>query len=504
MPSQANALLSRADTPEAALIIGTDGETLLTGAAGPTRAFGDSESLMEIHGFASKMREIARQAKAAKDDNRARIANELGNAAWLDLMGSADFPSSVAPQLQAARAYTRASRQVFRHGEVGRILGYAPEGGARVEPSKILEVARLRAGNAQRAVTSDQLRAAVGFGGRDPSVGAGAIEDYLRQRFLISSSSPAGTASASGARGFMRNNAALLNRHPQLRQELEQSVKDIVKGDTLGKLRTTVKQAMESATPLDNIRRASAGNRPEFRSAIVDFALHPSSVMDEAGIRVISGKRLLGFLNQPKTKRVFAELFSETELGRLKTLATELFNVQRAGGPLTPTIPGEARPLPKMQARIQKGVTFLSEIIGARRGAVLGKGATGASLKTAQAGSKMMGEASTEYLNRWTDKLMVDAMSNDKLYKSLLTKMDSVDPKESQAAARDIMDWIRRTRLEFPETVNRMLVPSAIGTGTEISFLDRQPRLMPSHPVFSSGTQQEPPDTTGTMADIVP
>ena len=504
MPTEAKNLLSRVETPEASLIIGANGETLLTGSAGPTRAFADSESLLELHGFASKMREIARQAKAAGDTNRARLANELGDAAWLDLMGSADVPSSVAPQLQAAREYTRASRQAFRQGDVGRILGYAPQGGARVEPSEMLEVALPGKGNARAAVTSDELRAAVGFGGRDPSVGAGAIEDYLRQRFLTSSSSPDSTTSASGARAFMRNNATLLNRHPQLRQELEQSVQDMVQGDTLGRLRRTVSAAMGSQTPLDDIRRASAGNRSEFRSAVMEFALHPSGAVDETGIRVASGKRLLGFLNQPKTKRVFAELFSKTELGRLETLATKLFNVQRAGGPLTPTIPGEARPLPKLQAGIQKSVTFLAGIFGARRGARLGKGATGASLKTAGAGSTIMGKAATEYLNKWVDKLLVDAMSNETLYKSLLTEMDSADPKKSRAALGAILDWIKRTRLELPQTFNRMLVPSVIGTGAEMMRSDRPPRLMPSHPVAARGTRQESPATTRMMADIVP
>jgi hypothetical protein len=223
--------------------------------------------------------------------------------------------------------------------------------------------------------------------------------------------------------------------------------------------------------------------------------------MDESGIRAISGKRLLGFLNQPKTKRVFDELFSKAELGRLETLATKLFNVQRAGGPLTPTIPGEARPLPKLQAGIQKSVTFLAGIFGAKRGAELGKGATGASLKTASAGSKLLSDSATEYLNKWVDKLLVDTMSNEKLYKSLLTEMDSADPKESREAVQVIMDWIRRTSLEIPQMLNRTLVSSAIGTGAEMS--DRQPRLMPSHPVSSSGSMRTTPNASSTMADIV-
>jgi hypothetical protein len=502
MPAEAVTLLSRSEVPGDALIIGPGGETVVTASAGPTRAFAESESVLEIHGLASKMREIARKASAAGDSRRAWIANQLGDAAWLDLMGSADLPSSVAPRLQAAREYTRASKKVFRQGDVGRILGRARAGGARVEPTEMLEVALPVRGNARAAVTSDELNAAIGFGDRDPAVGAQAIEAYLRQRFLTSSSSPDGTTSADGARAFMRNNAPLLNRHPQLRQELEQSVQDMVQGNTLGRLRRTVSAAMGSQTPLDDIRRASAGNRPAFRSAVMEFALHPSNTVDEAGIRVISGKRLLGFLNQPKTKRVFAELFSEAELGRLETLATKLFDVQRAGGPLTPTIPGEARPLPRLQAAIQRSVTFFAGVFGAKRGAELGQGVTGASLKTAGSGSSLMSDAATTYLNKWVDRLLVDTMSDEALYKALLTNMDSVDPRESRAAAQVIRDWIRRTRLEIPRVLNRTLVPSAIGTGAEMS--DREPRLMPSHPVPFSDSMQTTPDASRTMADIVP
>jgi len=512
MPQEANELLTRSEPPSDSLILGPSGETLLTGSPGPSRVFAESEPLSEIHGFASKMREIARQASAAGDHNRARLANELGDAAWSDLMNSADVPSSVASQLQAARVYTLASRQAFRQGEVGRLLGRAPVGGARVQPTEALEVALGKQGNAQAGVTSDELTAAVGFGGRDPAVGSAAVEDYLRQRFFSSSTSPDGTYAADGARRFMENNVALLRRHPALRDQMEQAAQEMANAETLGNLRTTVSQAMQSNAPLDDLLRASTArtDTPESafghlgrwggeessvaelvatRGAVVEFALHPSGAVNEAGHRVASGTRLLGFLNQPKTKRVFEELFSKADVQKLETLANELANVQRASGPLAPTIPGEAVPLPAGIARIQGTLKFWAGVVGARSGARLGKG--GAQLKIASFGSSAAAKGVAQYLNQHIDEVIVDSMSNRPLFQALLLKSDA-PAQETESALRVLREWVKQARQEIPSALNRMLVTTAIGTEAAM-MPDSDQRRTP-------GT----PEATGTMGDILP
>jgi len=434
MPQEANELLAHSEPPSDSLILGPSGETLLTGSPGPSRVFAESEPLSEIHGFASKMREIARQASAAGDHNRARLANELGDAAWSDLMNSADVPSSVASQLQAARVYTRSLNEAFRQGEVGRLLGRAPVGGARVQPTEALEVALGKQGNAQAGVTSDELTAAVGFGGRDPAVGSAAVEDYLRQRFFSSSTSPDGTYAANGARRFMENNVALLRRHPALRDQMEQAAQEMASAERLDTLRTTVSRAMQSNTPLDDLTRAST-TRSATRAAVVEFALHPSGAVNEAGHRVASGTRLLGFLNQPKTKRVFEELFSKADVQKLETLANELANVQRASGPLAPTIPGEAVPLPAGIARIQGTLKFWAGVVGARTGARLGKG--GSQLKIASFGSSAAAKGVAQYLNQHIDEVIVDSMSDRALFQALLLKSDAGDNRHRDRSGHD-------------------------------------------------------------------
>ena len=499
MPQEANELLTRSEPPSDSLILGPSGETLLTGSPGPSRVFAESEPLSEIHGFASKMREIARQASAAGDHNRARLANELGDAAWSDLMNSADVPSSVASQLQAARVYTLASRQAFRQGEVGRLLGRAPVGGARVQPTEALEVALGKQGNAQAGVTSDELTAAVGFGGRDPAVGSAAVEDYLRQRFFSSSTSPDGTYAANGARRFMENNVALLRRHPALRDQMEQAAQEMASAERLDTLRTTVSRAMQSNTPLDDLTRASTA-RSATRAAVVEFALHPSGAVNEAGHRVASGTRLLGFLNQPKTKRVFEELFSKADVQKLETLANELANVQRASGPLAPTIPGEAVPLPAGIARIQGTLKFWASVAGARTGARLGKG--GSQLKITSLGSSAAAKGMAQYLNQHIDEVIVDSMSNRPLFQALLLKSDA-PAQETESALRVLREWVKQARQEIPSALNRMLVTTAIGTEAAMMPDDDQ-RRTPSRPVSSIGPRPGTPEATGTMSDILP
>jgi len=508
MPQEANELLTRSEPPSDSLILGPRGETLLTGSPGPSRVFAESEPLSEIHGFASKMREIGRQASAAGDHNRARLANELGDAAWLDLMNSADVPSSVASQLQAARVYTRTLNEAFRQGEVGRLLGRAPVGGSRVQPTEALEVALGKQGNAQAGVTSDELTAAVGFGGRDPAVGSAAVEDYLRQRFFSSSTSPDGTYAANGARRFMENNVALLRRHPALRDQMEQAAQEMANAETLDNLRTTVSRAMQSNTPLDDLTRASTARKGSAssvaeaaatRGAVMEFALHPSGAVNEAGHRVASGTRLLGFLNQPKTRRVFEELFSKTDVQRLETLANELANIQRASGPLSPTIPGEAIPLPAGIARIQGTLKFWAGVVGARTGARLGRG--GAQLKTASFGSSAAAKGVAQYLNQHIDEVIVDSMSDRALFQALLLKSDA-PAQETESALRVLREWVRKSRQAIPSALNRMLVTTAIGTEAAM-MPDSDQRRTPSRPVSSIGTRPGTPEATGTMGDIL-
>ena len=511
MPTEASTLLTRADPETDALILDEGKEIVVTGALGPLRVFAESESITEVQGFASRMREIARKALSAGDNNRARLAGELGDAAWEDLMNAADVPSSVSSQLQAAKAYTLAYSKAFREGAVGRLLSYAREGGTRVKPTELLEVGLGNRGNAQAAVTSDQLTAAIGFGGHDPIAGSAAIEGYLRQRFFRSSTAPGGTYDANGARIFMRNNAQVLKGYKGLRNRMEEAARDMESAERLSILRKTVSQAMKSNTPLDDLQRggnlsgsARYRNRSATRAAVVEFSLHPGDAVDEAGHRLVSGTRLLGFLKQPKTSRVFKELFSEAELQKLQTIADELSKIQRASGPLDPTISGEEIPLPAGIARVQGTLKLWSGIGGAKTGAYVGKG--GSQLKLSSLGSSVAQKLTAQYLNQHIDEVIVDSMSDEALLKALLLKPDA-SAQETESALRALSEWVKKSRQEIPSALDRMLVATTIGTGAAM-MPDSDQHRMPSRddvPIITPlvGRIQNR-NLPGTMGDILP
>jgi len=522
IPELAERFLSDPETPVASRGLGRPPSQADIEYESPLSSdvFGEFRNQREIHRFVSRMGDIAESALRAGDRTRARYARKLSEAGWADLLGSDDLPSSVSSELGEARAYSRALNQTFRRGEVGDILKRAGKWGAPVEPTATLGGTRLRGqGDELAAVTNDQLNAAIGFDERDPSRGAEAIQDYLRRRFLSYSSLADGTYDSTKARGFIKKNDILLRRHPQLHDQMERAAQDITSAEGLANSKKTISRIMDSSSPLDDLKAESKiVNGPESqspaykdrvdewikasRAAIMDFSLYPGSAMDELGNRVPNGKRLLGLINQEKTGSVFKELFPEDELARLKVLAEELGTSQRASGKLNPTIAGGERPLPTGIARIRKATTIFARITGAKLGARAAQGTTGATLSAASTVSKTTAASLDQFLNQYSDKLIMDAMKDPVLFQKLLTKTDA-PIQETRSAWQVIEEWARKARQEIPLAFDEMLIPSAIGTEAAMMPDDDQ-RRTPSRPVSSIGPRPGTPEATGTMGDILP
>ncbi len=470
MPLKARILLSRYKSPKAedALIVGPSGETVITKeAARESAAFNNSETVKEVHGFFSQMREDARLARAAGNWNRARIADKLADAAWLDLTGAADNPTEVGAQLKAAREYSSQLNQTFRQGDVGKILGYVKTGERRVQPSESLEIAFGGRGGAQAGVTADELTKAAQFGGRDPAKAETAIQDYLKRRFILAAHfDPAnpGSFSLAGARTFLRNNEQLLGRFQTLLEDMNGAMNSMDISSKLGTARNTISKALRSQTPRDNLRKAMRGLPPEdldaFRGALLEQGLYGlgRTSFDETGQAISSGAGLKGLLTSPKTRGAFEEVFGSTPTNRLMKIADELAAVQRAVS-ASYMEPEEAN-------KIAEVLTFFGGTMGARLGAKLGKGTSGASLRIA---SKMAGLVESKlgnYMNKHSSKLLLDASTDPVLYKALLTPLDS-PPVISSFALKTLTDWMKRTSVSSAKTV---IIPAMTGTATTIAI----------------------------------
>ena len=467
MPAVAKRLLGNRTMPlpDDVLLVGPQGETLLTRDAPNWTRLRGSESVRELHGFYSQMREEARAARAAGRRNAARIADELAEAAWADLVGGADTPTAVGAQLQAARAYSADLNRTFRQGDVGRLLGYAGTGERRVVGREALEVGLGQRGGAQAAVTAEELERATSFGGRDGAPAREAVADYLVRRMLLAARAE-GEWSQAGARNFLRSNRTLLDRMPEIKAQLEQAAQGMETAARLATTTRTVNQAMRSDAPAVAIRRAwealPAPERGALRTGLVEHGLYTSGV-DAQGQPNVSGARLLGLVRNPETRGAYAEVFSAPELSRLEQIGQELDAVQRAASGGQPTIPGTERVEADGRAGTTKALTYLVGTMGARVGAFFGGRTSGASLRTASRMASMSESGLSAYMHRHADQLVTEAATDPDLYRALMTPLDAA-PGPSQSAEQVLRQWMRRTQRALGEGAQDVLVPTMVGT----------------------------------------
>lgn len=193
----------REDMPAvAARLLGDGRETL-----------GDTDAIRQVQGLRSKLLEVARNARAGDTPNfnTARLADELQEAA-LDVMSRSD----AGPQVQEALAWSRDLNQRFRQGSVGRVLGQERRGGSAVSPEQTLD--RMVRQGVEGGVNYDALMRAA-----DTPASRGAVADYLRTLFVHAATDARGRVNPGAAHRFLRQHAEVLERIPQVRQQLVQA-----------------------------------------------------------------------------------------------------------------------------------------------------------------------------------------------------------------------------------------------------------------------------------------
>ena len=466
MPTEANQLLRRRPRePGDALLLGPDGEVLVTRESAETGIFGNTESVKELHGFYSKMRETARNARAGDTPNynKARLAEELADAVWVDLTGGADQPTAVGEALNIAREYSRELNRVFRQGAVGRLLGYERTGARRAMPEEMLEVALGSRGGAQQAITVDELQQAATFGGREGRASAEAIVDYLKQRFL-DAANPLGSFNPNNAKMFLIRNRDLLTRFPEIETQFQNSIQAMQSADTLQKLRPAVTQALKSANPKESMRGILSGvTRDEWRAVqggLLEQSLYTGSA-DPLGQPEMSGVKLLSMVKAQRTRPVFQEAFGDAGVDRLTKIADELAKLQRAQGAIHPTIPGSEMLEPKSYGYMERAASYMAGTIGARLGAWFGGRTSGASLRTASRMARMSEEAFTDFLNKHTTELLTDAANDHKLFSSLMVLR--LQP-QNQTAQQVFGKWVGNLAADAGQAAISSFAPVAMGT----------------------------------------
>lgn len=408
-------------------------------------------TINELDGLYKKLGEEATQARAGKEFNKARIAEELRESI-LDDIARADGGPAIQESIQTARAFSRELNDKFRKGPTGKILGFGREGGPAIDPSLGLE----RTIGAQ-GQTGELGRRAIARATQDDPTALEGMQNYIKSRFLKKTMKD-GEIGSTEARNFIRDNRELLDAFPGLRRQLEaaRSTADVSRRVTkradffrkaLDKPAVSVTAKILNA-PVDteiakifsptsdteeliasvmrSVRKDKSGKALEgMKSGVGQFLIKSAempSMADESGRAFLNGIKLQGLIK--KNEAALKKVYSGVEMARLKYMAELLAKFQKQRMTNREKIPV-----------IQDAPGWMLEKVAAIGGAMLGRRIGSAAGSSTIQTPGIVSNAMKKILNKLTkdkaQQMLSDAITDEKLFKQLL----EFKPKAKGAAA---------------------------------------------------------------------
>ena len=420
----------------------------------------------------------AELGKDVPNRNKVRILKEVQNS--LD-----DALYSVSDDYASAVDYSRELNKAFTQGRVGQMLGYERTGGLSVTPEGTFEF--IVSGNKDDARKAlQQLREG------NPQV-MPMIEENLKGMFNAAVIDKDGALNVDHARRFLASKSHILDEFPVIKQGVEDSIKqqravDVMFGARAGgETSTFAKQKSVTSLYLDGDpdtamkRIISARNNEaqgaQMRELVVRVKEDPT---EEAlqGLKSAYGQYLLrhavdgqtDFISGRKFNRLFEatqpaakELFSPEELVRMKTIGNELTKVNRALA------------APRGGAVISDAPNKIIRVIGgtyaARAGATVGKGTSGASLRTASIFTKEFNEVLGRLTNDGAEALILKAVEDPVVLQSLLKTPSQVNLLEGNQLWKRVLpaDAFLGGQMAFPPDQSR--------NGEDLSIEEKRQKL---------------------------
>lgn len=453
-----------------------------------------TESVKELQDFRSRvLREI--RAERAKDaPNRTKIANleRVQEALLTDLGANPENIKKGGQALRDALDFSRTLNQRFTQGPIGRILGYERRGGPSVSGSEVLGRTVGRGGETggeeldaiRRAVEGEDGEAAaqalnrvirqVTEGGEPARQ---AISQFVRRNFTAQAINPDGTISPGAARRFMERNREVLRRMPELRQELDTAIQageqstragqrlDRMTRQLSNKARSrmalyldaspdrAMKRVLESSDPRKSARSlVNSAKKDESGLAVKglkdEFVQHlfreaETGSVNEAGEKMVSGRRLRRLLNNPQVKKSASEFLNESERKRLNQIAGTLSRLEAGEG----QVPSVNRAMEDLASNI---LEIPGRVFGAQTGSRLSSGSgPGGSLQTAQIFSSKVKDLLRSTFQDKAREILTDAVQDPELMRDLLTR------PTSRAKARQVEQrlnaWLGTVAEDIPD-----------------------------------------------------
>ena len=414
----------------------------------------------ELDGLYKKLGEEATQARANKEFNRARIAEDLRDSI-LDDMDTPIKGADVAQDLATAREFSRKMNEKFRKGPVGKILGYGREGGAGIPPELALET-QIGMGGQRGELGRRAISRATG----DPDALDG-IQQYLKNRFIADATQD-GVVNPTRARTFMGKFDQMLSNFPDLRAQLSTAVNADDVARRVAKRGDGFRRALErpavsktaqflnspvgkevdrifnSANPekfMDEIirvlRKDKSGEAMDgLRAGVSDYLIRniETTSPDIQGRNILNGLKLERMLRNSETKNLLGKVFSKREMKNWDSFASEIAKFQKQSAQ-------KGKAIPIIQDRPGWLLEKAAQVLGAKIGAKL-SGTAGGSIQSAAIGSSTMRQILNNLTADKARQLIIDAIEDPELMRALLLHKPGMRGAQKRKFENKIRLWM--------------------------------------------------------------
>jgi hypothetical protein len=311
-------------------------------------------TVKEMQGLRKKLLEKARIARKDGNWNKARIASEVSDAILEDIGISAGQPNNpAAASLQAAIFQSRNFKTRYESGIMGKILGYSKSGAPAIPPELTLDISLGRMAERGAVGIDDVLIT---------NEAKAAAERYLSRSFTDYTLDIAnGTVNPIKAERWIKNNEAILDSFPMLRQKMTDATDaqrlaaktkvnmDIRKKNLANPKKSKAARFLNFADldmEIDSIMKnpnqelmakelskqaakdLSGDATNGMRSGFIDYMIKKSSKgpYNDMGEQVLSGNTLMGFLS--KNEKVLNNFFTPEQMNRMRAVGKELSSIE--------------------------------------------------------------------------------------------------------------------------------------------------------------------------------
>lgn len=412
--------------------------------------------------------EAAERAKPGANQNKLRLLNEIQESLLVDMQAT-----SSGDDLKSAIDFSRELNNTFRRGTVGKLVGFDRAGGRSIAPELTLRRTIGRGGEEAGVMLSDIEKALVRGQGKE---GKEAIRDFLTNEFK-KTSFVNGEFSVSAANRFIKKHEAALARDSDLKKMITDATETFSSsittreigaarlkriadprvnmanvilnakvGDEIAAVMKNKNPPAAMATIMRQASRDKSGDATNgIKSAYGDFLIQRAKTRakDALGQDITSGKALR--LARDENIGVFNAVYSSPGEKRRFDLAVEALEATE-GTTKSNRLKNIMEDTPGMV------LNLITRVMAAKTGAKVGGKIAGAPLVLAGAFSKEAQKKATFLTRDKAEKLLIDAIGDEELFKALL--LDTAIPVNAEKVTVRLNAWLAATGTIATEEFN--------------------------------------------------